>query len=173
MRSVIFYLGLQVVLILINAVFACAEIALVSVSEARLAHLVALGDPRAIRLSKLTSRPSRFLATIQVTVTVSGFLASAFAADHFADYLVKPLMNSGIPRDEGTLNAIVVILITVVLSFFTLIFGELVPKRIAMQKAEPLALALSGLVSGFSVVFSPLSVVSECSKVSTETQMSG
>ncbi|MCF0124056.1 MAG: HlyC/CorC family transporter, partial [Ruminiclostridium sp.] len=73
---------------------------------------------------------------------------------------------SGIPLDEGTLNAIVVILITVVLSFFTLIFGELVPKRIAMQKAEPLALALSGLVSGFSVVFSPIvSVLTICTNL--------
>ena len=143
---------LQIFLIALNAIFACAEIAVISTNTVKLEQLAEKGDRRAKRLLKLTDQPARFLATIQVAITLSGFLGSAFAADNFAEPLVGWLHGLGIHVPE----AIVVILITIVLSFFTLIFGELVPKRIAQRKAESLALGISGLVYGISKVFAPL-----------------
>ncbi len=147
---------LQVILIALNAVFACAEIAVISISDAKTAQLAAKGDKRAIRLSKLKNRPARFLATIQVAITLSGFLGSAFAADGFSDLLVDALISAGIKIPIATLDTISVILITLILSYFTLIFGELVPKRVAMKNAEKLALALSGLISIISKLFAPI-----------------
>ena len=132
MSAIAFSILLQVILIFLNAIFACAEIAIVSMNDNRLALLVAQGDKRAARLAQLTSRPARFLATIQIAITLSGFLGSAFAADNFSDPLVALLLGLGVPLPEKTLDTLVVILITLLLSFFTLVFGELVPKRIGM-----------------------------------------
>jgi putative hemolysin len=154
--SLFWQLVLQLVLILVNAVFACAEIAVISMNDAKLAKLAAAGDKRAIRLSGLTSQPARFLATIQVGITFAGFLGSAFAADNFSDRLVRWLLKLGVGIPERTLDTISVILITLILSYFTLVLGELVPKRIAMKNAERLALAISGLVNIISKVFAPL-----------------
>jgi len=154
--SIGFLLLLQLVLILLNAIFACAEIAVLSMNEAKLEKLAEQGNKKAKRLSKLTREPARFLATIQVAITLSGFLGSAFAADNFSDPLVAWLIGLGIKIPEATLNTIAVILITLILSYFTLVLGELVPKRIAMQKSEQLALGVSGLVSGISVLFRPI-----------------
>lgn len=147
---------LQVVLIALNAVFACAEIAVISMSDSKLARLAAEGDKRAVRLAGLTSQPARFLATIQVAITLSGFMGSAFAAENFSGVLVDGLLGLGVPIPEKVLDSAAVVLITVVLSYFTLVFGELVPKQVAMRKAEPLALGMSGLISGISRVFAPL-----------------
>ena len=138
---------LQIVLILCNAVFACAEIAVLSVNDARLSVLATGGDRRALRLCRMTSQPARFLATIQVAITLSGFLGSAFAADNFSERLVAFLIGAGLRIPEKTLDTICVVLITMILSYFTLVFGELVPKRLAMKNAEKLALALSGLIA--------------------------
>ncbi len=154
--SILWNLLLQFILILVNSVFACAEIAVISMNDNKLAKMTAAGDKRAIRLSKLTSQPARFLAVIQVGITFAGFLGSAFAADNFSDRLVRWLVNIGVKVPEYTLNTISVILITVILSYFTLVLGELVPKRIAMRKAERLALAMSGLIYFISKVFAPL-----------------
>ena len=131
--SVGFLLLIQVVLIALNAVFASAEIAVLSINDAKLAKMASQGNKKAKRLSKLTSRPAKFLATIQVAITLSGFLGSAFAADNFSDSLVEWLSGLGVPIPASTLNTIAVVLITFILSYFTLIFGELVPKRIAMR----------------------------------------
>ena len=147
---------LQVVLIALNAVFASAEIAVLSINETRLERLAEQGDKRAGRLSKLTQEPARFLATIQVAITLSGFLGSAFAAENFSDPLVDWILSLGVSIPRATLDSIAVVLITLILSYFTLIFGELVPKRVAMKKAEQLALGISGLVNGISVVFKPI-----------------
>lgn len=154
--SIGFLLLLQLVLILLNAIFACAEIAVLSMNEAKLSKLAEQGNKKAKRLSKLTQEPARFLATIQVAITLSGFLGSAFAADNFSDPLVDWLVSIGVRIPEATLNTIAVIIITLILSYFTLVLGELVPKRIAMKKSEQLALGISGLVSGISVIFRPL-----------------
>ena len=83
-NSIIFMILLQVVLIMLNAIFACAEIAVISMNDNKLAKMAADGDKRAIRLEKLTNQPARFLATIQVAITLSGFLVSAFAAENFS-----------------------------------------------------------------------------------------
>ncbi len=154
--SIGWLLLLQVALIALNAVFACAEIAVLSVNEVKLNKLASEGNRKAKRLSKLTAQPARFLATIQVAITLAGFLGSAFAADNFSDPLVAWLLSLGVGLSPATLNTIVVILITLILSYFTLIFGELVPKRIAMKKSEKVALNISGLVTVISKLFAPI-----------------
>ena len=155
-NALIWQLLLQIILIALNAVFACAEIAVISFNDAKLEKLAEQGDKRAVRLSKLTSQPARFLATIQVAITLAGFLGSAFAADNFSDLLTDNLSGLGLPIAKSTLNTISVIIITIILSYFTLIFGELVPKRIAMKKAESMALGISGTVSFISKLFAPI-----------------
>lgn len=148
---------IQVILIALNAVFASAEIAILSVNEMKLAKLASEGNKKAKRLLKLTSEPSKFLSTIQVAITLAGFLGSAFAADHFSEPIVQWLLGLGIDSSyESTLDTVAVIFITLVLSYFTLVFGELVPKRVAMKKAEKLALALSGLIATMSSLFKPV-----------------
>ena len=153
---IIWLLLLQLTLIFVNAIFACAEIAVISMSDNKLAKLAAAGDKRAVRLSKLTNQPARFLATIQVGITLAGFLGSAFAADNFSDKLVNWVVGLGLTIPASTLDTIAVIIITLILSYFTLVLGELVPKRVAMRKAEELALGMSGLVYIISKVFAPI-----------------
>jgi len=154
--QIIGQLILQFILIGLNAVFACAEIAVLSFNENKLTKLAEDGNKRARRLSKLTQNPAKFLATIQVAITLSGFLGSAFAADNFSEIIVTQLskLNLGIP--VATLDAISVVVITMILSFLTLVFGELVPKRLAMRKTESIALGISGTVSFISKAFAPL-----------------
>lgn len=154
--SIYLIILLQVILIMLNAIFACAEIAVISMSDTKLAKMAAEGDKRAIRLTHLTSQPARFLATIQVAITLSGFLGSAFAAENFSGILVDWVIGLGVKAPIEVLDSIAVILITIVLSYFTLVFGELVPKQVAMRKAESLALGLSGLINGISKAFAPL-----------------
>ncbi len=151
-----FMLILQIILIALNAVFACAEIAVISMNDNKLAKMVAEGDKRAIRLARLTSQPARFLATIQVAITLSGFLGSAFAAENFSGVLVNWILSLNVPIDPEVLDSIAVVFITLLLSYFTLVFGELVPKQVAMRNAEKLALGMSGLISGIATVFRPL-----------------
>lgn len=107
--------------------FASAEIAVLSVSETKLAKLSEQGNKKASRLMKLTRQPAKFLATIQVAITLSGFLGSAFAADNFSDGLVSWLLSLGVPVSEKTLDTIAVVLITLILSYFTLILESLYP----------------------------------------------
>ena len=155
-NSILFVIGLQLVLIALNAIFACAEIAVISMNDTKLAKMAEAGDKRAIRLARLTSQPARFLATIQVAITLSGFLGSAFAADNFAGMLVAGLQKIGLPFSADVLHSVSVVIITIVLSYFTLVFGELVPKQVAMRKAEKLALGMSGLISGIAKLCAPL-----------------
>lgn len=143
--SIIFLLLLQVILIFLNAVFACAEIAVLQVNGTKLEHMAENGNTKAKRLFKLTREPAKFLATIQVAITLSGFLGSAFAADNFSEPLVDWIVSLGVTIPESTLDTLAVILITLILSYFTLIFGELVPKRIAMKKSEQLAMGFQVL----------------------------
>lgn len=151
-NSIILMILLQVFLIGLNALFACAEIAIISMNDNKLAKMAADGDKRAIKLSKLTENSARFLATIQVAITLAGFLGSAFAAENFSEMIVEALNNIGVTIPES----VAVVVITLVLSYFTLVFGELVPKQIAMRKAEPIALGLSGLILSISKIFRPL-----------------
>jgi len=153
---VAFIIFLQLFLILLNAIFACAEIAVISMNDTKLAKMAASGDKRAIRLVKLTNQPARFLATIQVAITLSGFLGSAFAAENFSGILVDWVVNLGVKIPVNVLDSIAVVLITIILSYFTLVFGELVPKQVAMRKAETLALGLSALIYYISKIFKPI-----------------
>lgn len=147
---------LQFCLIMVNAVFACAEIALISINDNKLEKLAAAGDKKAKRLLALTKQPAKFLATIQVGITLAGFLGSAFAADNFSEKLCAWLISMGVKIPAATMNILSVVIITIILSFFTLVLGELVPKRIAMKKADSLAFAMSALIVFISKAFAPV-----------------
>ena len=147
-----------VILILINAFFAAAEIAVISLSETKLRRQADEGDRKAKKLLILMQSPDRFLSAIQIAITLAGFLSSAFAADSFAGRLVHYLTEekgfTAIPT--ATLNTIMVVLITMVLSYFSLVLGELVPKRIAMKKTEAVARVTVGAVTAVADVFRPV-----------------
>ncbi|MDJ0304913.1 hemolysin family protein [Dehalobacter sp.] len=128
-----------VVLIALNAFFAASEIALISLNDNKIRMMAEDGDKKAKILTNLLGEPSKFLATIQIGITLAGFLASAFASENFSDPLVSLLIKLGAPVSASLLKTIAVILITIILSYFTLVLGELVPKRIAMNKAEKIA----------------------------------
>lgn len=156
MNDIFLMLFLQIALIALNAIFACAEIAVISMNDVKLSKLSQSGDKRARRLEKLTDQPARFLATIQVAITLSGFLGSAFAAENFSDVIVDWLVSLGVGISPDVMNTLAVILITIVLSYITLVFGELVPKQVAMRNSEKLALGISGLISFVSKAFAPI-----------------
>ena len=147
---------LIIVFTFLNAIFASAEIAVISMNETKLKCLVDDGNKRAKKLSVLTEQPARFLATIQVAITLSGFLNSAFASDNFAGIIVDALVSAGVPVPVKTLNSIAMVLITVILSYISIVFGELVPKRIAMKNSESLSLGLAPTLYGVAKIFSPL-----------------
>lgn len=151
-------LMILLILILINAFFAAAEIAVISLSEARLKKQAEEGDKKARQLLKLTQAPDHFLSAIQIAITLAGFLSSAFAADTFSDPLVKWLVEErGVTAlDSHALNSVMVVLITIVLSYFSLVLGELVPKRIAMKKTQAVARFTLGPVRAVAAVFRPV-----------------
>lgn len=158
MDSIPSQLLLQAILILVNAFFAATEIAVLSLNATQLEKKAEKGEKTAKRLLKLTQEPSGFLSTIQIGITLAGFLGSAFAADNFSGYLVDWIYN-----DIGftalsltTLDTLAVIVITLILSYFTLIFGELVPKRIAMQKPYEVSKLSCGVVLAVAKVVKPV-----------------
>lgn len=149
---------LQVVLILVNAFFAATEIAVISLNENVLRHQAEDGDKKAAKLLKIVETPTRFLSTIQIGITLAGFLGSAFAADNFAGR-IRDWAVASYQLDAGAaaaVNTLSVILITIILSFFTLVFGELVPKRIAMQKTDKVARMACGVVSVLAAFMRPI-----------------
>ncbi len=148
------YIVILVLLILTNALFAASEIAVISLNDAKIERMAEEGNKKAKTILKLVKNPSNFLATIQIGVTLSGFFSSAIAADNFADSLAGLFVGTGIPYT--TLRAIAFVVITLALSFVTLVFGELVPKRIAMTKSEQLSFAVGGLLYGLSVICKPI-----------------
>ena len=148
-------LMLLVLLIALNAFFAASEIALISLNENKLRYMAEEGNKKASQLLKILGDPSKFLATIQIGITLAGFLASAFAADTFAEPLVELIKKTQIPVSETVLKNIAVIFITLVLSYFTLIFGELVPKRLAMKKTETISFFVVSPLIALSTVTSP------------------
>jgi putative hemolysin len=135
---------LLIILILLNAYFAASEIALITLNDNKIRMMAEGGDRKAKKLMNLLKEPSRFLATIQIGITLAGFMASAFAAESFVDPLVSWLNDFELPISDGALKGIMLVAITVVLSYFTLVFGELVPKRVAMKKAEAIAFRVVG-----------------------------
>lgn len=157
MNSILPQLLLQVILILLNAFFAAAEIAVISLNASKLRKSAEDSDKTCARLLKLVEEPSGFLSTIQIGITLAGFLGSAFAADNFSGYLVdwvyKDLGFHSLP--VSVLDTLSVIMITIILSYFTLIFGELVPKRIAMQKSFAVAKFVYRVVSFVALIMKP------------------
>ncbi len=147
---------LQIVLIFLNAIFASAEIAVISMNDTKLENMARKGNRRAKKLVELTAQPARFLATIQVAITLAGFLGSAYAADNFAEPLVKKLVEAGVEAPVSLLNSICVFVITIVIAYFSIVFGELIPKRVAMNRTEQIALSVSPILSVVSIVFKPL-----------------
>jgi len=153
--SVLGPLLLQGFLIFLNAVFACAEIAVISSNDKRLSKLAATGDRRAVRIIRLTTEPGRFLATIQVGITLVNLLGSAFAAQNFASRLTAALINAGVRMSVSALNSASVILITLILTYLTVTLGELIPKQLGIRGAEKLALSMSGFIYAISKLFAP------------------
>ena len=149
-------LALQVILILINAFFAATEIAVVSLNKTKLEKMAEDDDKTAMKLLRLTENQSAFLSTIQIAITLAGFLGSAFAADNIAVYFVPIFKSWGIPLSDKSLGTIAVVLTTIIISFFTLIFGELVPKRIAQQKSYAVAKMACSVVIFLSKIMKPV-----------------
>ena len=149
---------LQAALILVNAFFAAAEIAILSVNENVVRHSAEEGDKRAQKLLKVVEEPTTFLSTIQVGITLAGFLGSAFAADNFASMLTDWLVNKvGVTAfSRSFINSVSVVIITLILSFFTLVLGELVPKRIAMQKTNGVIKLTLGTVTVLKKILRPI-----------------
>ncbi len=149
---------LQLVLIFINAFFASAEIAVLSLNENRLRRTAEEGDKKAAQMMKFVETPAKFLSTIQIGITMAGFLGSAFAAENFADRLTRWLVDTVhvTTLSQNVLHAVSVIVITFILAYFTLVLGELVPKRLAMKYPEKVARMASGVIRGTSVIFKPL-----------------
>ena len=144
-----------IVLIALNAYFAATEIAFITLNDAKVEKHAKEGNKRAKQILKMLKEPSKFLSTIQIGITLAGFLSSAFASNTFADKLA-PVLNSWIPSiNIQTWHSISIILITIILSFFTLVFGELVPKRLAMKYYEKIAYKTIGIIRVISIVTAP------------------
>ena len=142
------------ILILVNAFFAATEISFISLNDAKIEKQAKEGNKKAKQIRKMLKEPSRFLATIQIGITLAGFLSSAFAADAFADDLA-PMLENLIPLGIATWRSISIVLITIILSYFSLVFGELVPKRLGMRNAEKIAFATVGIVRVIYTLTSP------------------
>ena len=149
------YVVILVILIFLNAFFAAAEMAFISLNDAKLEIQAKEGNKKAKKIKDMLKDPSKFLATIQIGVTLAGFLSSAFASDAFADILA-PKLHELVPTIEvSTWNSISIVLITIILSYFTLVFGELVPKRVAMKNCEKIAFASVKVLKTISFFASP------------------
>ncbi len=143
------------ILIFVNAFFAAAEIAFISLNDAKIDKQAKEGNKKAKKIRKMLKEPSKFLATIQIGITLAGFLSSAFAADAFASELA-PKLNSLINLGINTWNTISIIIITLILSYFSLVFGELVPKRMAMKNPEKIAFGSIGVIRLIHIIASPI-----------------
>ena len=148
---------LQIILIALNAFFAATEIAVISLNEKKVRALAEDGNKKAVKMLKI-EEPTQFLSTIQIGITLAGFLGSAFAADNFAEVLSAAISKAFNLSADNTkiINTVAVVLVTFILSYFTLIFGELVPKRIAMKHKEKLANSVCGIISFLAAVLKPI-----------------
>lgn len=148
-------LMILVILIALNAFFAATEIAFISLNDARIERQAKEGNKKAKQIEKMIKSPSKFLATIQIGITLAGFLSSAFASDAFAEKL-GPILYKLMPFISfGIWKSISIVIITIILSFFTLIFGELVPKRFAMKYYEKISFATIGIIRTIAIITSP------------------
>ena len=143
------------ILIMVNAFFAASEMAFVSLNDAKIDKLAKEGNKKAKLISNMLKTPSKFLATIQIGITLAGFLSSAFASSSFVEVLAPILYNIVPQLTLGVWQNISIVIITIVLSFFTLIFGELVPKRLAMKHYEKIAMMSIGTINTIQILTSP------------------
>ena len=144
-----------VILIAINAFFAASEIAFISLNDIKIELKAKEGNKKAQKISKMLKNPSKFLATIQIGITLAGFLSSAFASDAFSDILAPKFYNLIPAISLQRWKEISIIIITLILSYFTLVFGELVPKRIAMKYAQQLSFMSVGIIRTISIITLP------------------
>ena len=164
--SVAVVITIQILMILVNAFFAGTEIAVISLNQTRLRKEADDGDKVAKKLVKMVDNPSSFLSTIQICITLAGFLGAAFSANELSEHLADGFVSLGLNWNYTVLNTISVVLITIIISFFTLIFGELVPKRIAQQKANAWARAAISVLGGLSIFFKPMIwLLSKCTNI--------
>ncbi|MFI3140745.1 MAG: hemolysin family protein [Clostridia bacterium] len=153
--NVIMQLALLFVLILVNAFFAMSEIAIISLNDNMIDKLAEEGHKKAKKIKKLTDNPSNFLSTIQIGVTLAGFLTSASASTTFAQMLTEKLVAFEIGIPASVISGISVVVITIVISYFSLVLGELAPKRMGMQKPEKIAYAVVGTLLVVKKVCTP------------------
>ena len=145
-----------ILLVLLNAFFAALEMAFISLNDAKIALEAKEGNKKAKKIQNMLKKPSKFLATIQIGITFAGFLSSAFAADNFVEKLA-PVLYNWLPMINLSIwKTISLVIITLILSFFTLIFGELVPKRIAMKFSEKVAFFGVDIIRFIAIITSPL-----------------
>ncbi len=154
--SLIIKIVLLLVLILVNAFFAMSELAIISLNDNKIEKMAEDGNKKAKRIVKLTENSSRFLSMIQIGVTLAGFLTSASASTTFAAMLTQKVMQTWPALPEGVINGASVVVITIIMSYFSLVLGELVPKKIAMQASEKISFKVVGVLLFLSKVFSPL-----------------
>ena len=147
---------LQIVFILLNAFFTGSEIAFLSLNQIKLSKQAEEGDKAAARLLVLVENPNRFLSAIQVAITLSGFLGAAFGTENFSGYLADFMVDVGLPLSPSVAGVIAMVVVTIIISFFSIAFGEMVPKRIAMQKPDMWARMALGTVKAISLVFAPM-----------------
>ena len=140
-------------LILFAALFVSAEIALLSLRESQIKQLAAKGA-RGLRVQKLTQNPNRFLAAVQVGITVCGFLSAALGAEKLSRYIKPTLRDWGFSTGAATTTAVVIV--TLAISYFSLVFGELVPKRLAIFKSEAIALQSASVIDVIAKLFRPI-----------------
>ena len=144
-----------VILISLNAIFALSEMAFISLNDVKIRNKAKNGDKKAIQITKMLEIPSRFLATIQIGITIAGFLSSVLASDAFSENISKLLYELLPILSISTWETISMVVVTIILSFFTLVFGELVPKRIAMKYHEQIAYKVVGFIKFISVITAP------------------
>ena len=137
---------LLVFLIFLNSVFAGAEIAVLSMNEPKMKEMAEEGDHRAQILMKITEQPAHFMTAIRVTITTAGFLQSAFAAEYFAQPMTAALLKAGVDVSQNVLKLVCMIIVTILLSYVSLLFGELVPRRLGMKNPDELSLKLAGML---------------------------
>lgn len=148
---------LLLILILINGIFSATEIAFLSINKYKLSKEIKKNNKKAIKIAELLKDSSTFLSAIQIAITLSGFLASAFAAENFASELSNALTITFISKK--TLTSILVVIITIILSYFTLVLGELVPKKIGLAYSDKIAFKMVSVINIVIKICKPFIII--------------
>jgi putative hemolysin len=147
-------IGLIAALIVLGAIFVAAEIALVSLRESQIKQIASRGK-RGAKVASVASNPNRLLATLQVGVTVTGFLSAALGADRLGDHFIPWLESRGLSNDSASTASLIGL--TFIIAYFSLVFGELVPKRVALYRTEQIAMYSAGFIDVVAKIFRPSS----------------